>query len=239
MVDTHIPVIWSDESLVVINKPAGILTIPGGYDPEALHLRTLLSEEYGQLWIVHRLDRDTSGVIVLARNAKAHRFLNTQFQDRQVIKIYHALVEGNPDWDQHTNDLPLRVNVGRRHRTVVDHQAGKESLTRFKVLERFGGHCLVEAAPRSGRRHQIRVHLAELGLPIVGEDLYRNSPQLSTSKAGHLPIAGKVSAQLAMSRIGLHAVSIEFMHPADHQISQYTAPYPDDFNDSLGILRAL
>ena len=239
MHDIQFPVIWSDESLMVINKPAGILTIPDGYDPELPHLKKLLAAQYGQLWIVHRLDRDTSGVIVLARSASAHRSLNTQFQNRQVVKIYHALVEGNPDWEQRTVDLPLKVNVGRRHRTVVDRQAGKASLTGLKVLERFGSYCLMEAAPQSGRRHQIRAHLAVLGLPIVGDDLYGSDAQLPTSKLDSFTAGGEISDNLLLSRIGLHAMSIEFMHPVNHQISQFTAPYPEDFINSLIISREL
>lgn len=136
--EIEIPVIWRDESLLVINKPAGLLTIP-----DAPHLKILLAPKYGPLWIVHRLDRYTSGVILLARSASAHRQLNTQFQERRVTKLYHALVLGNPNWDHFTVDLPLKVNAGRRHRTVVDHRAGKSSVTKLKVLERYEGCCLL------------------------------------------------------------------------------------------------
>jgi 23S rRNA-/tRNA-specific pseudouridylate synthase len=176
--------------------------------------------------------------IVLARNASTHRNLNTQFQDRQVKKIYHALVVGSPDWDHKTVDLPLRVNVGRRHRTVVDHRKGKSSITRLKVLERFGSDCLLEASPLSGRRHQIRVHLAAQGLPIAGDDLYGNDnlrpmANLDNSQQGFTQSAG-----LSLHRTGLHAVSIQLSHPDSHQRSLFEAPYPKDFNSALDSLRS-
>jgi RluA family pseudouridine synthase len=235
--EIEVPVIWCDESLLVINKPAGLLTIPDGYDPNAPHLKIILAPEYGPVWIVHRLDRQTSGVIVLARNASAHRNLNTQFQDREVKKIYHALVVGNPNWDYKTVDLPLRVNAGRRHRTVVDHRKGKSSITRFKVLERFWGNCMLEASPLSGRRHQIRVHLAEQGLPIAGDDLYGNDNQLHISNQDNSLEVITQSESPFLNRTGLHAWSIELVHPNSHQISLFEAPYPEDFSNALDSLR--
>ncbi len=236
--EIEVPVIWCDESLLVINKPAGLLSIPDGYDPNALHLKSVLSPEYDPLWIVHRLDRHTSGVIVLARNASAHRHLNTQFQDRQVTKVYHALVVGSPDWDHKTVDLPLRVNAGRRHCTVIDHRKGKLSVTRIKVLERFEGYCLIEASPESGRRHQIRVHLAEQGLPIAGDDLYGNDNQLHISNLDNSLEVITQSENPFLNRTGLHAKSIELRHPNTRQLSLFEAPYPEDFNNALDSLRS-
>jgi len=236
--EIEVPVIWCDESLLVINKPAGLLTLPDGYDPNVPHLKIVLSPEYDPLWIVHRLDRQTSGVVVLARNASAHRHLNTQFQDRQVKKIYHALVVGSPDWDHKTVDLPLGLNVGRRHRTVVDHRKGKTSVTRFKVLERFGGDCLLEASPLSGRRHQIRVHLAAQGLPIAGDDLYGNDNQQQISNLDNSLEVISQSDRSLLNRTGLHAKSIELSHPDSHQLSLFEAPYPEDFSNALDSLRS-
>jgi RluA family pseudouridine synthase len=235
--EIEVPVIWCDESLLVINKPAGLLTLPDGYDPNVPHLKIVLAPEYDPLWIVHRLDRQTSGVIVLARNASAHRNLNTQFQDRRVTKIYHALVAGSPDWDHKTADLPLRVNIGRRHRTVVDHRKGKSSITKFKVLERFGGDCLLEASPLSGRRHQIRVHLAVQGLPIIGDDLYGNDDQVPKSNLDNSLQGFTQSERLLLHRTGLHAKSIQLSHPVSNQLSLFEAPYPEDFSRALESLR--
>lgn len=207
-----------DEAIAVVNKPAGLLTLPDGYDPAKPHLRALLEPHLGRLWIVHRLDRRTSGVLVLARTAEAHRHLNTQFERHQVRKVYHALVVGDPPWERRRINLPLRTNVGRRHRTVVDRQRGKPAQTEVRVLRRFGNFALVEAVPRTGRTHQIRAHLTAIGFPLVGDDLY-GDPQ-------H-PVQGM------LDRPALHALSLTFAHPASGETVTFEAPYPEDFQRLL------
>jgi RluA family pseudouridine synthase len=236
--EIEIPIIWRDESLLVINKPAGMLTVADGHDPDAPHLKVVLVPQYGPLWIVHRLDRHTSGVILMARSADAHRRLNTQFQERQVKKIYHALVLGNPNWEHQTVDLPLRVNAGRRHRTVVDHQNGKSAVTSLQVLERFENSSLIEAAPQSGRRHQIRAHLAEVGCPIVADGLYGRDRQKRGSIPDNSFLEVSRPGQPHMNRTALHAWSIAIHHPDTNQLSVFTAPYPEDFGKALNTLRS-
>ena len=100
-------ILWSDEVILIVNKPPGLLTLPDGYDPDLAHLTDILEPSYGPLWIVHRLDKETSGVLVLARNADAHRRLNTQFETRQIAKTYHAILVGNPEWDENEVRLAL------------------------------------------------------------------------------------------------------------------------------------
>lgn len=232
-----IPVIWSDEHLLVINKPAGLLTLPDGYDPSVPHLKSVLSPSWGPLWIVHRLDRNTSGVIILARSADSHRLLNIQFQERQVNKVYHALVLGDPIWESKIVDLPLRVNAGRKHRTVVDLREGKQSLTQFKVLERYGNYCLMKAAPQTGRRHQIRAHINAEGFSIACDDLYASGSEndLSDIKTS---FEERIGTDLPlMTRSALHARSIEFSHPITLEPMSFEAPYPQDFRVTLDKLR--
>lgn len=224
---TEVGIIWEDESLLVANKPPGLLTLPDGYDPSTPHLKLILTQDYGRLWIVHRLDRDTSGVIVLARSSLAHRHLNSQFQERSVSKIYHALVIGEPDWDTNTIELPLKVDGDRHHRTVVDIHNGKESLTRLKVLERFDGFCLVEAAPESGRRHQIRAHLHAAGFPIAGDILYVDRKKVESQP--------EISGMLM--RCALHARSIKLMHPDTGKDIFFEAQYAKDFRSLLHMFR--
>ena len=133
-----------------------------------------------KIWIVHRLDKITSGVMVFARDAETHRALNMQFENHQAEKVYHAIVQGNPKWDEKTARHPLRANVGHKHRTMVDDRNGKPSETRFKVLKRFQARpeqgrddtALIEAKPMTGRTHQIRVHAYALGYPLLGDTLY-------------------------------------------------------------------
>ncbi len=227
---SDIPVLFCDAALLVINKPAGVSTLPDGYDPSLPHIKVLLESQYSRLWVVHRLDKGTSGVLCLARSASAHRLLNTQFEQRQVAKVYRALVSGTPGWQEFTSDQPLRVNGDRQHRTVVDPDKGLPAVTHFKVLERLAGCCLLEAVPETGRTHQIRAHLAGLGLCIVGDKLYcRPTAPQPTSQGLMAPLAG---------RMLLHALSLELAHPLTGQRVKFTAPYPGDMTAILDQLRS-
>jgi tRNA pseudouridine32 synthase/23S rRNA pseudouridine746 synthase len=222
-------ILYHDDALLVVNKPAGLATLPDGYDPTLPHVKSLLEQEYGRLWIVHRLDKDTSGVLLLARTAHAHHFLNTQFDQRQVSKVYHALVAGSPGWDETTVDLPLRPNGDRRHRTVVDPQAGKPAITHLKVLERFAGACLLEAIPTTGRTHQIRAHLVSLGLSILEDRLYAG--RQSRVENDENPLPGMLRG------MGLHARSLEVTHPTTGERMVFEAPYPLEWDQLLQKLR--
>jgi RluA family pseudouridine synthase len=216
-----------DEHILVLDKPAGLPVLPDGWDRDAPYLVKMLETEHGKIFIVHRLDKVTSGVIVFARTAEAHRSLNIQFEKHEVRKVYHALVEGNPKWDEHTARHPLRANVGHKHRTVVDNRAGKPALTHFRVLKRFDGFCLLEAIPETGRTHQVRVHAAELGHPLLGDSLYgarvADSGLDTPDKHGlldpHRPL---------ISRPALHARSLTFTHPVSGETLTFEAEYPED-----------
>lgn len=212
-------VIWSDEHMLVINKPAGLPTLVDGWDPDAPHIVGLLKETYHPLWIVHRLDRETSGVLLFALTAEAHRWLNRQFEKRQVQKTYHALVRGSPDWEENEVSLSLRADGDRRHRTVADPIKGKPALTELKVLERFGDFSLIQAMPRTGRTHQIRAHLSLIGLPIAGDQLYGGEKLES------------------MGRLMLHARSLRVKHPTTGKELFFEAEYANDFQAVLQDLR--
>lgn len=230
--------LWEDEQILVVNKPAGMLSIQDGYNPELPHLTASFETKFGELWVVHRLDRDTSGVIMLARNEEAHRDLCKQFERRQVTKIYHALVIGEPAWDKQMVERPLRVNGDRRHRTVVDYQAGKFSYSRFCVMERFGRITLVEAKPETGRTHQIRVHLKEIGIPVVADGLYGEGGSLFLSdiKPGYRRSRNRTERPL-LGRLGLHACSLTIKHPISKNKMEFEAPYPKDLAIALRQLR--
>jgi len=249
-------VLWSDEHLLVVNKPAGLTSLPDGYDQQAPHLKSILEPKFGPLWIVHRLDRYTSGVIVLARTASAHQSLNGQFASRQAAKIYHVLVSGNPAWEEKHIQLPLRPDGDRRHRTVVDHRQGKAAHTYLRLLERYQpanikgsfrppgehllptsqGWALLEAVPKTGRTHQLRAHLSALGFPIVGDKLYGGrSLELSRLKADHR--ADTDGTRPLLERLGLHAWSLSLTHPAKGEFMSFTAPYPKDLQVALRQLR--
>jgi RluA family pseudouridine synthase len=209
-----LPVLFHDSTLLAVDKPSGLLTLPDGYDKAAPHVRSVLEPAWGRVWIVHRLDKETSGVLLLARTAEAHRALNGQFDAHQVRKVYHALVVGSPAWDEYTFDTPLRPNGDRRHRTIP-HPQGKSAITHVRVLQRLGNFTLVEAIPATGRTHQIRAHLGFVGgLPLAADALY----------------GCKLSAEaLPIARVALHACSLTFTHPTDGQTITLEAPYPADF----------
>jgi RluA family pseudouridine synthase len=212
-------ILHHDEHIIVINKPAGLSVLLEGWQPDAPYLRQLLEEKSGQIWVVHRLDKVTSGVMVFARTAEAHRELNRQFERHEVEKVYHAIVEGLPPWDEHTARHMLQTNVGRKHRTVVVHKRGKNSETHFKVLERGQAGALIEAHPKTGRTHQVRVHLSALGFPLLGDVLY-----------------GALETDL-ITRPALHALSLTFTHPNSGKQITCIAPYPDDIQQMLEWLK--
>ncbi len=217
---TKILILHEDTDLLIVNKPAGMPVLPDGWEKNAPYLVRLLEEQHGKLWVVHRLDKITSGVMVIARTAEAHRSLNMQFEQHEAKKVYHAIAIGEPEWDQHTARHPLRADVGHSHRTVVDHSKGKPSETSFRVLERNGGFSLLEAVPATGRTHQVRVHAYALGFPLLGDTLY-SAPKTEL-----------------IARPALHAQSLTFTHPATGEQVSFAAPHPEDFEAALERLRA-
>jgi RluA family pseudouridine synthase len=215
-------IIFEDDDLIVINKPAGLRSIQDGYDPDLPHLRTLLEPDYGDVWIVHRLDKDTSGIILLARNAEAHRHLNKSFRERQVEKTYHGLVTPAPKWGQKNLNLPLRTNADRKHRTRVDTTNGKPAFTSFSVEKRFAFGVLMKIKIKSGITHQIRAHLRSIDLSLLGDVLYH---------------AGLPEQPISVERTMLHAREISFIHPTQHNRMRFSANYPEDFRTAYTNLR--
>mgnify|MGYP002411211677 FL=1 len=205
----------------MVNKPAGLLTIRDGYNPDLPSLRSIIEQEIGSCFIVHRLDKETSGVLILARNKETHRLLNLSFQNRTVQKIYHAIIAGNPPTSAFIVDQPLRINADRKHRTCVDLNDGKPAITEVTVITSFSKASLVSAMPRTGYTHQIRAHLSSSGYPILGDPLYG---------VPGLPILHDDSI---ISRTALHAYQITFRHPATNESVSFCAPYPDDFKSAL------
>lgn len=209
---------FQDKHILVLNKPAGIPVLPDGWEKDAPYLVKVLEQEYGKLWIIHRLDKITSGVMVFARDAESHRALNMQFENHEVEKVYHALVEGKPTWEEKVAKHPLRVNVGHKHRTVVDDRNGKPSETRFRLRELYQSSALIEAMPKTGRTHQVRVHSKAVGHPLVGDILY-----------------GAAESNI-IARPALHAWSLTFTHPITNERLTFTAEYPQDFATALKLL---
>lgn len=215
MYNAIMEIIHEDDQILVINKPAHLPVLPDGWDKEAPYLVKMLEEKYGKIWVVHRIDKVTSGIIIFALTAEAHRSLNIQFEKHQVEKKYHAITVGVPGWTEKITKFPLRVNVGHKHRTMVDNKNGVRSETRLKVLKRNQATALIEAMPMTGRTHQIRVHLYALGFPLLGDVLY-SAPETEL-----------------IDRPALHAYSLSCPHPTTNESMAFTAPYPDDFKQVL------
>jgi tRNA pseudouridine32 synthase / 23S rRNA pseudouridine746 synthase len=226
----EIQIVWSDPDLLAVNKPSGMRVIPDGYDPTLPTLTNVLQAEWGRLFVVHRLDKDTSGILLLARNGQIHRDLDRQFANRQILKIYLALVAGSPEWDEISIDLPLRVDADRQHRTIGDPQRGKPAQTEVRVLRRFPSFTLVEARPHTGYTHQIRAHLSAVGLPLLGDPLYRYPSSWKGARvtAADLP---------TFARTALHALQITFRHPTAQDELTLKTTLPPDFNDLISSFR--
>jgi len=211
-------IMYMDDDLLVVNKPAGLLSIQDGYNLQLPHLATILEPIVGKVWIIHRLDKDTSGVLLLGRNADTHRYFNEQFKNRSIEKYYHCLVAGNVNWEELEVSSPLLKNADRLHRTRVNEVKGKPALTGFKVLIRFPNFALVECQLFTGYTHQIRAHLFHLDLHLLGETLYCRSSERPDKQTS-----------CGLKRFGLHSRTISFDHSNNSKRMSFTAPYPRDF----------
>lgn len=222
-------IIHGDDYLIVLDKPAGLSVLPDGWEKDSQYLVRLLEDRYGKIYVVHRLDKITSGVMVFARDAETHRALNIQFENHEAQKTYHAIVEGNPKWEEKVAKHPLRANVGHKHRTMVDDKRGKPSETRFRVIKRYQARteqgrseaALVEAKPMTGRTHQIRVHAYALGHPLVEDVLYGSRDRYG------------------IPRPMLHAQTLSLIHPTTKERVKFSAPHPGDFEDAIKIIGAI
>ncbi len=239
-----------DEAMAAVDKPAGMVVHPAkgnwkGTLAGALlwHLGSPgaagspgLSQAGGPTrpGIVHRLDRDTSGVIVVARTEAAHHALARQFERRSTEKTYLAIVQGEPRFDRDEIDLPIGIHPYQRERMAVrsDHSTSRDAVTRYEVVERFGRAALLRVTPKTGRTHQIRVHLAALGCPILADALYSGRSVVDRSFLG---LRGAPEALL--SRQALHAASLAIDHPVTGSRLLLEAPLPADLTRFLAVLR--
>lgn len=225
-------VLREEDSLLVINKPSGLLVIPDRYNPDEANLLSALMALGEEVYVVHRIDRETSGVLVLARTKEAHADLNQQFEEHSVDKRYLALCKGTSSIEKGVIDLPLGENPAT-HRMRPDRGAGKPSITEYTILQGLNGYSLVEARPKTGRTHQIRVHLAAIGLPIIGDALYGDGKPFRLSEIKRDYKKGKEAEKPLLSRTALHAANIVFRHPVTHQPVTLFADMPKDMRSAL------
>lgn len=216
-------IIYEDEHLVVVNKPADMIVHPAGkicsgtlVNALLYHCQDSLSGIGGVIrpGIVHRLDKNTSGLMVAAKNDLAHLDLSRQIKEHQVTKKYITLVHGNMRDDSGIIDAPIGRSLKNRKKMAVTEGKSREAITHFKVLKRFSGYTLVEATLRTGRTHQIRVHLAFIGYPIVGDQLYGHKRQ-----------------GISINRQALHSYVLGFVHPESKKYMEFSSPLPKDMQE--------
>jgi len=229
--------IHEDDELLLVNKPSGLLTIPDRYDADKPNLYHLLQAKYNEIYTVHRLDRETSGILAFAKTEAAHRELSRQFQERSVEKIYYALLDGVLPQDAGEIDRPIAPHPTISGKMITTAK-GKPSLTHFKVIERFQHYTLVEADIKTGRTHQIRVHFAAIGHPLAVDEMYGRSDAFFLSNIKKDYRTGKHREERPlMSRSSLHAYKLCLQHPSTQEKQCFEAKLPKDFRATLQQLR--
>lgn len=204
-----IPIHYVDDDILVVDKPTLLLSVPGRGPEKQDCLLSRLQPEYGEVLAVHRLDWETSGLMVLARNKEAHRHLSRQFQEREVEKRYIAVVFGQVEADRGEVNLPLICDWPNRPKQKVDFELGKPSLTRWELLQRDNDRSRLLLMPVTGRSHQLRVHLLSMGHPILGDPLYAEGEALTMAE-----------------RLLLHAKWLQFCHPACDRVMEFESSPP-------------
>jgi 23S rRNA pseudouridine1911/1915/1917 synthase len=249
--DIPLDVIYEDDDLAVINKPAGMMVHVGAGATEdernrgtlvnaLLHHFNHLSEVGGELrpGIVHRLDKETSGLIIVAKNDVAHRQLALQFSKREIKKRYTALVHGWPEKDRGSINTPISRDAIRRTRMTTKGSGGRSAISHYEVRERiasiYGKFALVDVRIETGRTHQIRVHMASIGHPVVGDSLYGAPKEL---KRWNMKAPPGSPGVIQLGRNFLHAAAVEFNQPRSGTTLALEAPLPEELNAFLGRLR--
>ena len=239
--DIPLEIIYEDAELIVINKQPGMIVHPARGNTHGTLVNALvfysdkLSSGLGEFrpGIVHRLDRNTTGVMVVTKDDEAQGKIAKQFEHRQVNKSYLAIVHGTPELIADRIKAPLGVHPRTRERYAVRSDTGKEAITFYEVLEAFRGFSLLKITPKTGRTHQIRVHLSYIRHPIVADDMYGGKLVYLWQLADTEPVV----AEPLLGRVALHAFGIEFKHPATEKMVRFEAPLPADMNRLLDALR--
>ena len=239
--DIALDIIHEDDDIIILNKQAGILVHPARGNTHGTLVNALafycdkLSSGLGEFrpGIVHRLDRNTTGVMVVAKHDTAQWKIARQFEQRRVDKTYLAIVHGTPDLTRDRIKVPLGVHPKVREKFAVRPETGKESVTFYEVLEAFQGFSLLKMTPQTGRTHQIRIHLSYIKHPIVADDMYGGRFVYPWQLTNGEPAA----EEPLIDRVALHASTLEFKHPTTSEMVKFEAPLPEDMQKLLNMLR--
>lgn len=225
-------IVFENDDFVALNKPSGLLSIPDREGKE-VSLKILLKEKYGDIFTVHRLDRDTSGLIVFAKNEASHKHLSLQFENRLTKKIYQGLIIGSLPEKKGSINSPIAEHPAQNG-TMIIHRRGKESLTDYEVLEDFGIYSFLQFRIHTGRTHQIRVHMKDIGHPIVCDVLYGDGkPVLVSSLKSKFKLSKDAEEEKPiLGRLALHAYQLIFSE-IDGKIFELEAPLPKDMRATL------
>jgi 23S rRNA pseudouridine1911/1915/1917 synthase len=231
-------IIAETDDFVVVNKPAGLLSIPDREGDE-ISLKKLLRDKYGEIYTVHRIDRNTSGIILFAKNELAHKYFSKAFEERTVEKYYAGIVQGVPAKKEGTIDEPIAQH-SLKHTLMIIHKRGKSSVTDYKVLEEFGKFSFVEFQIHTGRTHQIRLHMQHIGHPIACDELYGDgSPLLlSAIKKRYNLSQSELEERPILGRLALHAWRLKFTGQQGN-VYHLEAEMPKDMRALLQQLRKL
>ena len=224
--------IFENDDFIVLNKASGLLSIPDREGKE-LSLKKILQEKYKEVFTIHRLDKGTSGLILFAKNEQTHKFLSQQFEDRKTEKIYLGLIIGSPINKNGTIDVPIMEHPVKKGLMVINRK-GKESLTDYEVLDDFGIYCWTRFQILTGRTHQIRVHMKEIGHPIVCDELYGDGKPVFLSHIKHNFKLSKKDEQERpiLNRLALHSSQLNFSDAANNRY-EFHAPVPKDLRAIL------
>lgn len=231
-------IIFEDEDLIVVDKLPGFVVHPGAGRPSNTLMDVLISTrpemkevgEPGRWGVVHRLDKDTSGVMIFAKTVAAHAALSAQFKAHSIRRVYVALVRGDPGQESGLVDAEIGRHVKERKRMSTTTGKGRRAVTRWRVKERFGGLTLLEVYPETGRTHQIRVHLAHIGLPVAGDPVYGKM-----RGKGGLADPRPLRALEVLNRQALHASVLGFTHPRSQKYVEFFSPLPADMVGAIEI----
>ncbi len=222
-------ILYEDADVILINKPKGMVVHPSAGHSSGTLVNALLYHCQGELsgingilrpGIVHRIDKDTTGVLIACKNDRAHNVLAEQLKEHTITRRYRAIVCGNVKGEEGMVDAPIGRHQTDRKRMAVVKQGGKEAVTHYRVLERFGGYTYIECRLETGRTHQIRVHMTSIGHPLLGDEIY-----------------GKMKSPFRLEGQTLHAMVFGFLHPSTGEYMEFQAPLPSYFEHLLKVLR--